>query len=175
MKVLVCTAGKHGATAQIGGAIAEALSGNGVPADVRSPEQVTDLEGYDALVLGSAVYMGRWLRSARDLVDRVSGQLDGRPVWLFSSGPVGDSGRGGSKSPVDVAAIEKATEAREHHVFGGKLERAQVGFLERAIMTAMHAADRDDRDWDEIAAWGEHVAGQLRPSGQPSAEADDTR
>jgi menaquinone-dependent protoporphyrinogen oxidase len=172
MRVLVCAASKHGATAQIGEALAKALCDTGVPAEIRAPEQVVDLQGYDALVLGSGVYMGRWLPAARRLADRVSGRLDGRPVWLFSSGPVGDRSREDSRPPVDVTAIIAATGAREHRVFGGRMQRAQLGFFHRAIMAAMHIADGDERDWDEIAAWGKQIAEQLLSSSSTQTETE---
>jgi menaquinone-dependent protoporphyrinogen oxidase len=57
---------------------------------VLEPEQVDEVEGYDAVVLGSAVYAGHRLKPARKLVDRCGAALAARPVWLFSSGPVGD-------------------------------------------------------------------------------------
>ena len=179
MKVLVCAASKHGATAQIGEALAHALGENGVQAVLRTPQQVADLEGYDALVLGSGVYMGSWLPDARQLVERICGQLNGRPVWLFSSGPIGDPARQSSRPPVNASAIITATAAREHRVFGGRMERAQLGIVHRAIMAAMHIADGDDRDWDEIAAWGKQIAEQLQssptPSTQPEAEPGGAR
>lgn len=90
MKVLVTAATKHGATAEIAAAIGEVLQGAGVDAAVVSPEEVATVDGYDAVVLGSAVYAGHWLAAATDLVDRAGGALAGKPVWLFSSGPVGD-------------------------------------------------------------------------------------
>jgi len=167
MRVLVCTASRHGATAQIGDALAKALTDNGVPADARTPDQVADLQGYDALVLGSAVYMGSWLPSARQLVERISGQLSGRPVWLFSSGPVGERGSDSSKPPVDASQVITATAARDHRVFGGRIERAQLGIVHRTMMAAMHIADSDERDWDEIAAWGKHIAEELLTGAQP--------
>jgi len=175
MKVLISVASRHGATAQIGEALAKALSDNGVPAELRAPEQVTDLEGYDAVVLGSGVYLGRWLPAARSLVKRVSGQLNGRPVWLFSSGPVGDRSREESRPPVNASAIIAATAAREHRVFSGRMERAQLGVLHRVIMAVMHIADGDDRDWAEIAAWGKQIAEQLRSDAQPAAEPGGAR
>ena len=54
------------------------------------PGDVASLDGYDAVIIGSAVYMGHWLDPAKDLVSRFGDALAGRLVWLFSSGPVGD-------------------------------------------------------------------------------------
>jgi len=54
------------------------------------PKQIQAVDGFDAVVLGSAVYAGHWLKPARELVDRSRDALAARPVWLFSSGPIGD-------------------------------------------------------------------------------------
>ena len=96
MKVLVSAASKHGATAEIGDRIAAALRDAlpaGTDVDVVAAENVTTVDGYEAVVLGSAVYMGRWLDSARRLAETHAAELSTRPVWLFSSGPTG-TGRG---------------------------------------------------------------------------------
>ena len=91
MKVLVTAATKHGATAEIAATIGEVLRGEpGLDATVVPAEEVATVDGYDAVVLGSAVYAGHWLASAKELVDRAGGALAGKPVWLFSSGPIGD-------------------------------------------------------------------------------------
>src|SRR5690242_19356693 len=89
MKVLVTAASRYGATAEIAEALADALRENGVGAAAVAPADVTSLASYDAVVLGSGVYAGRWLPPARDLAHRLAGELTDRPVWLFSSGPVG--------------------------------------------------------------------------------------
>ncbi len=90
MRILIATASKHGSTDEIGRAIAGALTGEGVDARIMAPDEVDDLDGFDAVVLGSAIYAGRWMKSMRELTDRLAGELAQRPVWLFSSGPIGD-------------------------------------------------------------------------------------
>jgi menaquinone-dependent protoporphyrinogen oxidase len=90
MKVLVTAASKHGATAEIVATIGEVLGGEqGLDATVVPPEEVSAVDGYDAVVLGSAVYAGHWMAAAKELVDRAGSALAGKPVWLFSSGPGG--------------------------------------------------------------------------------------
>ena len=90
MRVLVTAASRHGSTADIAAAIVRVLHLRGLAADLVEPAEVKDLSEYDAVVLGSAVYAGRWMGPATDLVARCQSQLAGRPVWLFSSGPVGN-------------------------------------------------------------------------------------
>jgi hypothetical protein len=109
LKVLVSAASMHGSTAEIAHAIAAELSGHGFTAAVIPPGEVRAVDGYDAVIIGSAVYMGHWLDSAKDLVNRFGDALAGRPVWLFSSGPVGDpSGKlaqAMGKDPADLPVL----------------------------------------------------------------------
>jgi menaquinone-dependent protoporphyrinogen oxidase len=132
MNVLVTAASKYGATEEIAGTIAETLSERGLDATVVPCEKVARIEDYDAVVLGSAVYAGHWLKPAKELVDTSSDALAARPVWLFSSGPVGDPPKP-EEDPVDVAEIVEATKARDHRVFAGKLVKKQLSFPEKAI------------------------------------------
>lgn len=167
MKVLVTAASKHGATAEIAAEIGETLrnalrdtGGEEVVVDVRPVEQVGSVEGYDAVVLGSAVYAGHWLKPARELVDRQAGALAARPVWLFSSGPIGDPPKP-EEEPVDAAGIREATGAREHRVFAGKLDKQTLGFGEKAVVLALRAPEGDFRDREAIRAWARDIAAGL--------------
>ena len=161
MRVLVSTASKHGATADIGRAIADVLITEGLEARVAAPEDVVGLDGTDAIVLGSAVYAGRWMKSMRELVDRERDGMSKLPVWLFSSGPIGDPPKP-DEDPVDVAPIMEATGAAHHYIFSGKLDRKTLNFGERAIVAAFKVPDGDFRDWDEIRKWAAGIAEALK-------------
>jgi menaquinone-dependent protoporphyrinogen oxidase len=169
MRVLVTAATKYGATAEIAAAIAEVLDEHGLEATVLPPDQVEEVDGYDAVVLGSAVYAGHWLKPARELVERHAGALASRPVWLFSSGPVGDPPKP-EEDPVDVADLLAATDAREHRIFAGKLVRKQLSFPERAIVSALRVPEGDFRDWTEIRRWAAGIADAMG-AGSPQAPA----
>jgi menaquinone-dependent protoporphyrinogen oxidase len=58
----------------------------------------------------------------------------------------------------------KATKAREHRVFAGKLVKKQLSFPDRAIAAALRVPEGDFRDWDHIRAWAAEVA-QAQPPG----------
>jgi menaquinone-dependent protoporphyrinogen oxidase len=160
MKVLVTAATRYGATGEIAEAIGEVLRERGLDAAVGPPEAAT-VDGYDAVVLGSAVYAGHWLKPARELVDRQRDALAARPVWLFSSGPVGDPPKP-QEDPVDVAELVAATRARDHRVFAGRLLRKQLGFADKAITVALRVPDGDFRDWTAIRGWAAGIAETLR-------------
>jgi menaquinone-dependent protoporphyrinogen oxidase len=161
MRVLVTAASKYGATGEIAQAIGEVLREHGLDSTVGPSDDATSVDGYDAVVLGSAVYAGRWLKPARGLVERSRDALAARPVWLFSSGPVGDPPKP-EEDPVDVAEIVAATGARDHRVFAGKLVRKQLGFGDKAIAVALRVPDGDFRDWTEIRRWAAGIADALR-------------
>ena len=168
MRVLVTATSKHGATAEIARAVGEALREAHLEADVLAPEEVDGLEGYDAVVLGSAVYMGRWLDPAKRFVDRNRRVLATRPVWLFSSGPLGDPPKPTDEA-VDVAGLREATGARDHRIFSGRLARSDLSLAEKAIVMAFRAPEGDFRSWDEIRAWATAIAHTLQAESSETA------
>lgn len=161
MKVLVCAATKYGATGEIADAVADVLAEKGLEVTVIPPEQAGAIEQFDAVVLGSAVYMGQWMKPARELVDRSAAALAARPVWLFSSGPVGEPAKP-AENPVDVSEILQSTKARDHRVFTGRLARKHLSFPDRAMASAIRAAEGDFRNWAEIRAWAAGIASALQ-------------
>jgi menaquinone-dependent protoporphyrinogen oxidase len=160
MRVLVTAASRHAATSDIATAIAEELSAAGIETTVGPPESVESLEDYDGVVLGSGVYAGHWLDSAKEFVDRNATALATLPVWLFSSGPLGEPLKPDGE-PADAAQIATRLGARSHHVFGGRLDRNHLSLGERAIVGLVRAPDGDYRPWDEIRAWSARIAQDL--------------
>jgi menaquinone-dependent protoporphyrinogen oxidase len=163
--VLVSAASRHGATAEIAQAIGQALSEQGLTVAVIPPGDVGSLDGYDAVIIGSAVYMGHWLDPAKELVNRFPDALTGRPVWLFSSGPVGEpSGKlaqSMDQDPADLPGILEATRARDHRRFAGKLDRKHLSRPQRASLPVFRGLEGDFRDWAGIRQWADGIARQL--------------
>jgi menaquinone-dependent protoporphyrinogen oxidase len=166
-RVLVVVATKHGATRGIAEAIVRELSDGDDGRAMRLAVVLQDAEhapspaGFDAVVVGSAVYAGRWRESARDWVGAHAAALRERPVWLFSSGPIG-SPPFPPDEPHDVHPLTQLVGARGHQVFAGRLDKELLSFGERAMVTAMRAPLGDFRDWDAVRAWAAQVAGELR-------------
>ena len=160
VKVLVTAASRHGATTEIAATIGTVLTSAGHQVTVEHPESIESVAGYDAVVMGSAVYMGRWMEAARELVEREKPALERIPVWLFSSGPVGDPPAPAEES-VDEQPLVDLVNARGHRVFGGDIEKSKLGFGERAIMAAVRAPEGDFRPWPEIEAWASEIAASL--------------
>ena len=167
-RVLVAYGTKHGATAEIAEAIAKALSAADLEVDVQRARRVRSLERYRAVVLGSAVYAGRWRRDAQRLLQR-SG-LGEREVWLFSSGPVGED-KGDPEElerwtkPPRVQQIAADLGVHEHVVFGGMVAD-DAGFIRKKMARNIPPELRDRRDWGAIEGWAQSIAATL--SGRPA-------
>ena len=159
-RVLVTVASRHGATREIAQAIAARLDARGLMAVFLPVDQRPDPAPYDAVVLGSAVYAGRWLEPAREYAATHAAALRERPVWLFSSGPIGEPPFPPDE-PHDAGPVRQITGAREHRVFPGRLDKALLGFGERAMVTAMRAPVGDSRDWEAVRAWADTIAEEL--------------
>ena len=160
MRVLVAVASRHGSTREIGEAVAEVLRGSGFAVDVLDPDDVDGIADYDAVVLGSSVYVGRWAASARALVDRLAGALASRPVWLFSSGPVGDP-PAPAGDPEEVPALVSRLHARGHRTFSGRLDKGGLALAERAVVALVQAEQGDFRAWADIQDWAAGIAAEL--------------
>ncbi len=161
MRVLVSPASKHGGTAEIGRSISRILRSQGIDVDVAQPQDIHDLSHYEGFVLGSALYMGKWIPAATHFVDEHADTLRKHPTWLFSSGPLGDAK---PEEPIRPDALEHliaTAGARGHRMFSGRLELSRLGRTERFVAQWVGAIDGDYREWDEIEAWASSIAMQL--------------
>lgn len=161
MTVLVAYASKHGSTEGIARSIADRLNELGTGAEARSVEDVEDLDGVNAVVLGSAVYAGSWMKDAMTFVERHRDALARLPVYLFSSGPLGEEVKDEEEQPRQLDELREALSPRDHRIFFGALDRDKLGFGERMIVKAVKAPDGDFRDWDAIRDWADRIAPEL--------------
>lgn len=174
--VLVAYASKHGSTAEIAEAIAETLRASGVDADCVHAGDAGDLERYDAVILGSAVYMKRWRGEAKRFLRRHAKELAERPFWVFSSGPTGDPSADNPAwlEPRRVIDTAKRLGVRDHVVFGGRIPSEHHGLAQRAMLESTPERFRDRRDWNEIRAWASGIASELRGSTDSERSASPT-
>jgi menaquinone-dependent protoporphyrinogen oxidase len=129
-------------------------------------QAIDDLGGYDAVVVGSAVFGGHWMAEATAFVRRHRVVLADRPTWLFSSGPIGTmAAKHEPVAPNETGELVRAISAREHRVFFGawdraNADRAKLGFAQR--MVARWLPEGDFRDWAAIEGWADSIARALR-------------
>jgi menaquinone-dependent protoporphyrinogen oxidase len=160
MKVLVVVATSHGSTWLIGEAVRDELAATGITAHLSEPELVDDIGPYDAVVIGSAVYAGRWLAQAKKFANRFERELLGKHVWLFSSGPIGDPAKP-TQPPADALELARRLGAKDHQVFEGRLERDLLSLAERAVVRVVGATNGDFRPWVAITMWTRRIAASL--------------
>jgi menaquinone-dependent protoporphyrinogen oxidase len=164
-RVLGAYASKNGATAEIAAAIGHELGQHGVEVDCLSADAVGRVDDYDAVVLGSAVYMKRWQRDARRLLHHQRAALADKPFWLFSSGPVGDAPPDPDWcEPKDVVREAEHLGVRDHVIFGGRVPADPHNFVERAMAKNTPPEHRDKRDWEAIRDWAAAIAADLEPA-----------
>ena len=157
----VIYASRHGGTREIAEAIAAEMRACGLEVDLLEAGEEVNLDKYDAVVLGSAIYAGRWLKPARRLLARLPEQLGRKPLWLFSSGPLGAPALPTDPEPAAVREAAKALGARDHVVFGGKLEPDGLKNRERLLVNALKAPFGDWREWDAIREWAGRAGREL--------------
>jgi menaquinone-dependent protoporphyrinogen oxidase len=161
MKILIAYGTKRGATQGLSQMLANALVADGADVVVQPADAVADIDGFDAVVVGGSLYMGRWHRDAVRLVKRLAGDLASTPVWFFSSGPIGEGAdEHPDLPPVDkVAALMARVHARGHVTFGGALDADASGLIASKMAATMAG---DWRDPDAIATYAGEIVADLR-------------
>lgn len=168
MTVLVAYASKYGATQEIAEKIADVLTDAGLAVEVHAVEEEPGLAGVEAVVLGSAVYVGQWRKEAAEWLKGQQENLSSLQVWLFSSGPTGEGDPSklmqGFTFPEALKPVAEKVQARDIAFFHGKLDSKKLGIGERTIVRMLKAPVGDFRNWDSITAWAGRIARELSRS-----------
>ncbi|WP_028927856.1 flavodoxin domain-containing protein [Pseudonocardia acaciae] len=158
-EVLVAYATKRGSTEEIASVIADEIGERGPRVHLRDAREVHDLLGYHAVVLGSALYNGRWQRPAVRLLRQHLAELARMRVWLFQSGPL-DERVHPPTTPRAVLRLLPRIGADPPITFAGRLDAGTArGFIARKMVE--HGRAGDFRDWDAIRAWAAGIADAL--------------
>jgi menaquinone-dependent protoporphyrinogen oxidase len=154
--ILVAYASKHGSTREVAEAIAAKLRQEQLEVEIQPAAAVGDAARYEGVVLGGALYFGRWHADALRFLKRNRKALKAVPIAVFGMGPLttADKDMDGAQRQLEralarVPGIEPVSTA----AFGGVVDPAKLRFP----FSAMPASDA--RDWDAIDAWAESVAG----------------
>lgn len=164
--ILVTYASKYGATKEIAEKIGEVLRLAGLQADVLPVDGIRDLSPYKDIILGSAVYVGKWQNEAVVFLQANEKILASRQVWLFSSGPTGMGDPvelvEGQRLPAALQPVVDRIHPRDIAVFHGYINPDKINFIEKwAIKSLVKKPFGDFRDWDAITCWATSIADSL--------------
>jgi len=172
-RILVAYATKHGATGEIAEKIGQVLRQSGMSVDVLPVRDVGDVAAYKAVVLGSALYIGRWLRDAAKFLEANEKALAERQVWVFSSGPTeeGDPVEllDGQRIPKALQPIADRIRPRDVTVFHGYNNVDKMSGLEKWMIKRVEAPMGDFRDWEAISSWAAGIASEVQQEGTQSS------
>jgi len=153
--ILVAYATKHGSTREVAETIAGVLRADGYDVVVRRASDVSSLDDVEAVVLGGALYTGRWHRDARRFLSRFRGELAARRLAIFGMGPktMSTEDVAGSRDQLGRALqsfpdLQPVTTA----VFGGVIDPSVLRF------PFSHLPASDARDWRQIRRWATEVS-----------------
>ena len=168
-QVLVAYSTKNGATAEIAERIGQVLRTAGLRADLLPAGRVVDLNTYQAVVLGSAVYIGQWNKEAVKFLKANEAVLAEKKVWLFSSGPTGKGDpvelTQGWRFPAKLQPIADRIRPCDVALFHGAVDPNQLNFLQKWMLNNVKAPVGDFRDWDAITSWATAIADALVEAG----------
>jgi len=170
-RVLVTYGTKYGATAEIADKIGQVLRQAGLQADILPADRAGDPSAYQAVVLGSGVYIGRWRKEAVKFLKANEQALAQRPVWIFNSGPLGEGDAaeqaGDLGFPKALRPIADRIGVRDVAIFFGAVDLEKLNPLERWMFKNVDSPIGDFRDWDAVAAWAEGIAAALEATEAP--------
>jgi len=158
-KVLIAYASKCGSTGEVAAAIAEELTARGKAVDVRLVQNVSTLNGYQAVIVGSAIRMGQWLPEAVEFVETHQQALRQLPTAFFTVHMMnlGDDETSRKNRLAYLDPVRKIMTPQQEVFFAGKMDMARLSFLDRLIAKAVKATDADLRDWQAIRNWAQTI------------------
>jgi menaquinone-dependent protoporphyrinogen oxidase len=167
-KLLVAYASCSGSTREIADGIARVLRARHIQVDVKPVGEIQTVCGYGAFIIGSGVYNGAWTSEAMAFVREHRYVLAHGAVWLFSVGAFGDSqpfiGRFIRKEPREIDELTEALRPRSYRVFAGVIDAQRWSRAGRLVLHAFGGRVGDNRNWAEIAAWADSIAGDIAPT-----------
>ena len=167
-KVLVTYGAWGGSTGNVAAAVGEALVADELSVDVRPADDVRDLSGYRAIVIGTPLQAGHLHQGVYEFVEQHRAALDDIPVALFAVclAMKADTPENRREAAGVLAELwEKYPEVKPVDIglFAGtarpgEVMRQRLPFARRVRHRNVKIQPGRSSDWDDAAAW----AAQLR-------------
>jgi len=174
-RILVAYDTIHGSTAEVAKSIGDTLCARGFQVNVRFVGNVTALQDYDTVILGSAIYEFRWLPDAMAFLKNNTAALSAMPVAYFIVGAslfkdTPENRAAVKKSFVDpVLAEYPDIKPLSIGLFGGAVDfkKEQYNLFEKFVLRILGLIvgfkdSADWRNWDYINSWANEVGDQLQ-------------
>ena len=163
-RVLIAYATRAGSTPEIAAAIGETLSGRGCAVDVKPVKSQPSLNGYSAVLLGSAIRMGSWLPEMVDYIKAnrsafTQSMAMGMPVGLFTVHMLNTEDDPASRT-ARLAYLDRVRPLLgtvEEAYFAGVIDLEKLSFLDRWMVKMVKSPVGDRRDWNKIRNWAPAV------------------
>jgi menaquinone-dependent protoporphyrinogen oxidase len=161
-QTLIVYASRYGSTKEIAERIASVLKEQGISATLKVAEEVTAIDSYDAVIVGSALYNGTWLPEAKEFLESFQTELAKKDVWVFSSGPATDDDPvtvlGGWKIPEQFKHILDVIRPQAIVLFSGKIDAAKLSSEDYLVSSSLRGVSGDYRNWQTIEGWAREIA-----------------
>lgn len=167
--ILVAYATRYGSTREVAEEVGKRLGEQGLNVDVKPAADVGPLDGYDAVVVGTALYIGSILKDSLTFIERHREALEARPVAVFALGPLSADYDMTEERKSLTAALAKVPwfSPVVAEVFVGKYDPARLRVADKLIAalpaSPLHGLPAsDNRDWASIDAWADDLPAALR-------------
>lgn len=162
-RVLVAYASKAGSTAEVAAFIARKLANKGLAVDLRRARNVRSVDGYRAVVVGSAIRAGHWLADASGFVKTHREALGARKSAFFTLCMTLQQDTLGNREKVAgyLKPVREVLEPTWIDFFAGKMEYRRLAFGPRLVVKAMKVPEGDFRDWNAIGSWADRLAREI--------------
>ena len=165
-RVLVAYATRFGSTHEVASAIVHELNTAGLQALSAEAGSALNPDDFDAFVIGSPMYGGRWMSDAAMFTAIMAERIGDKPVALFSMGTLGVnntvSGHAEHVAFVErIGVVAPGLNIISDTNFTGYFERANLPWYLRILDRFVPTPQGDHRDWEAIKSWARSLVPEL--------------
>jgi menaquinone-dependent protoporphyrinogen oxidase len=174
--LLLIYATTHGSTREMAIYLMYHLQREGFAVDLKSADDVTTLEDYEAVIMGSPIHCGLWAASMHLCVSRLRPALLHIPVyaWITCMRVLEPDGYAHAYEHYIPADFRALSTLRSIEIFAGRITPPQLTWQEKIDLYHHYDgefnityAQGDYRDWSKFEDWGRWIVGDLRSLTRP--------